>query len=141
MVFLVASLYVNSCCSHILEDYSGQSMLDQEVVRLTCIQECLVRHSSWTFSILTEVFHDIPDAAHTVLGHEMRLWSHLRRLRRLVVGLSSRRPRFDPRPGFLLDKIVPTHVFLQYFGITLSLSFRPSSVILFNLSTVNAIEF
>jgi hypothetical protein len=53
-------------------------------------------------------------------------------LRRLVAGLSPRRPGFDPGPvhvGFVVDKVALGQVFPpKYFGFSLSISFHRCSI-------------
>ena len=52
-------------------------------------------------------------------------------LRRLVYGLSPRRPGFDPgsvNMGFLVDKVALGQVFPEYFGFPLSISFHRWSI-------------
>jgi hypothetical protein len=52
-------------------------------------------------------------------------------LRRLVAGLSPRRPRFDPRPvhlGFVVDKVALGQVFSLVLLFSLSISFYQCSI-------------
>jgi hypothetical protein len=55
----------------------------------------------------------------------------VRWLRRLVAGLSLRRPGFDPgsvHVGFVVDKVVLGQVFLRVVGFPLSISFHWYSI-------------
>jgi hypothetical protein len=52
-------------------------------------------------------------------------------LRRLVAGLSLRRPGFDPGSvdvGFVVDKVALGQIFPEYFGFPQSISFHRCSV-------------
>jgi hypothetical protein len=52
-------------------------------------------------------------------------------LRRLAAGFPAWRPEFDPwsvHVGFVVDKVVLGQCFPEYFGLTLSISFRLYSV-------------